>query len=1127
MLQTSTGSINQFLQNKSNRNTFSHTIKYTSSKDKKSFFNNSAINKSKEMISPKIELVKDNRLLTSYNERLSNKSKSKIFQSIDNTINRSTDSFPRIILTKRGIRQFSNSTFDTSNYLRDYQKTETNVIRRARSGYYVTQANEEKKDRYNSGNNSYRINSNRKIIQGSSSLPLFHDKLYDRYGTDKKEKGENARYSRRNIRNIKIDYNKSIKIENKNELNIKHILKNSSFNAESNNYSRKNRSIINYNTPINDSKKRLTLDNKNIYTHYISTSTNEKSDKSNKNKDNHIYFQKTDIKIKKEEMREEHKRFNLSNKNINSNLYEDSSQIKKVSVQTPKNNYKKIEESSLINKMRILNNKSNHILYESINLKKENQIGTQKPNQIKIKIINSYQNKSIKNIENFKEPKKITKIEKINKIDEIKDIRDKVMNTINKKSSNNLIKEPLDSDKPKAISDKKMNNNNFLVVKKNSSDNITSHNKQLKNFERRNLDINIDKNNNENIILKNYIKRAIKNNIPSSNNKESNHKINNEEKKEKKEKEISLPRNIRNNIPKFNSEENKINQKTKTKILDKMKAKDNKINNKKIILEICKASEVTFKGNKINKEIQQNNTNNSNIIIIINNPEQKKIKTLVQSPINNIDTNNNLNNSPIIKNDKSGDKKENENNNVDKNNNINQNKDAKNKLINKRKIKTTTKIKRKPLKNINIIKTENKNIIINNLNENKINEEIPQNIINGNKNDSITNILKITKKENLNSIINKNTNIRYKDYEQMEKEKNINIKDNKIESDKKEKIKEESDKLTLNDINNEIILQKENNINQKDNIIENINDFIKENSNNNIKDSNSIPEIQKYESQAQQQPQPQKKDSEEKTGEKLTNNQKKEQEEKEEKIIDSQRDEEDEDDFPKDSIEKPNNSDLEEPPQSKKDSSSQLKDGEIPKDQDEHLPNPSSLSKNEINAFANFNNSLTKKEPENSLSNHLSQEKKPDLNNADMVTEEIQEIKPVIQHNIERKRPVFTLPPDKKRSISQGRPFHLINKYYDESFILEDDEEERFKNYIYNNDDSRSDAKSNNTLNSRDKIDIRSNSNKKFDNISEENKNEEKKEKDNKEEKDEIDNINNEINNDDNDKIEEKNENIQ
>ena len=184
MLQTSTGSINQFLQNKSNRNTFSHTIKYTSSKDKKSFFNNSAINKSKEMISPKIELVKDNRLLTSYNERLSNKSKSKIFQSIDNTINRSTDSFPRIILTKIWIRQFSNSTFDTSNYLRDYQKTETNVIRRARSGYYVTQANEEKKDRYNSGNNSYRINSNRKIIQGSSSLPLFHDKLYDRYGKE-------------------------------------------------------------------------------------------------------------------------------------------------------------------------------------------------------------------------------------------------------------------------------------------------------------------------------------------------------------------------------------------------------------------------------------------------------------------------------------------------------------------------------------------------------------------------------------------------------------------------------------------------------------------------------------------------------------------------------------------------------------------------------------------------------------------------------------------------------------------------------------------------------------------------------------------------------------------------------
>ena len=71
--------------------------------------------------------------------------------------------------------------------------------------------------------------------------------------------------------------------------------------------------------------------------------------------------------------------------------------------------------------------------------------------------------------------------------------------------------------------------------------------------------------------------------------------------------------------------------------------------------------------------------------------------------------------------------------------------------------------------------------------------------------------------------------------------------------------------------------------------------------------------------------------------------------------------------------------------------------------------------------------------------------------------EENYEIKPAIQYNIERKRPVFTLPNNQKRSISQEKPFHIINKYYDDNFILEDDEEIFFKNYyLYNDEDSRS-----------------------------------------------------------------------
>ena len=53
---------------------------------------------------------------------------------------------------------------------------------------------------------------------------------------------------------------------------------------------------------------------------------------------------------------------------------------------------------------------------------------------------------------------------------------------------------------------------------------------------------------------------------------------------------------------------------------------------------------------------------------------------------------------------------------------------------------------------------------------------------------------------------------------------------------------------------------------------------------------------------------------------------------------------------------------------------------------------------------------------------------------------------------------MFTLPSDKKSSTSQGKPFHLIQKYYDENFILEDDEEEGFKQYIFNNENSRDES---------------------------------------------------------------------
>ena len=53
--------------------------------------------------------------------------------------------------------------------------------------------------------------------------------------------------------------------------------------------------------------------------------------------------------------------------------------------------------------------------------------------------------------------------------------------------------------------------------------------------------------------------------------------------------------------------------------------------------------------------------------------------------------------------------------------------------------------------------------------------------------------------------------------------------------------------------------------------------------------------------------------------------------------------------------------------------------------------------------------------------------------------------KPAFQYKVERRRPVYAVPPSKKRSFSQGKPFTLINKYYDENYILEDDNEESLK----------------------------------------------------------------------------------
>ena len=67
----------------------------------------------------------------------------------------------------------------------------------------------------------------------------------------------------------------------------------------------------------------------------------------------------------------------------------------------------------------------------------------------------------------------------------------------------------------------------------------------------------------------------------------------------------------------------------------------------------------------------------------------------------------------------------------------------------------------------------------------------------------------------------------------------------------------------------------------------------------------------------------------------------------------------------------------------------------------------------------------------------------------------------VVLHQTKKRRPLFKIPPSKKRSVSQGKSLNFINKYYDENFIMEEDNEEEnlledkkninTNNYIVNN----------------------------------------------------------------------------
>jgi hypothetical protein len=58
------------------------------------------------------------------------------------------------------------------------------------------------------------------------------------------------------------------------------------------------------------------------------------------------------------------------------------------------------------------------------------------------------------------------------------------------------------------------------------------------------------------------------------------------------------------------------------------------------------------------------------------------------------------------------------------------------------------------------------------------------------------------------------------------------------------------------------------------------------------------------------------------------------------------------------------------------------------------------------------------------------------INNNDDTIMTVQPQKP------KKRRPVYKIPPSKKRAVSHGKSLNFIHKYYDENFILEEDNED-------------------------------------------------------------------------------------
>ena len=96
-------------------------------------------------------------------------------------------------------------------------------------------------------------------------------------------------------------------------------------------------------------------------------------------------------------------------------------------------------------------------------------------------------------------------------------------------------------------------------------------------------------------------------------------------------------------------------------------------------------------------------------------------------------------------------------------------------------------------------------------------------------------------------------------------------------------------------------------------------------------------------------------------------------------------------------------------------------------------PNYANINTNNLNINNNNINNIQQKRQQKII--NIIKEVKNDVNGEN-------NIKVIGLQQPKKKRPVFKIPPSKKRAISLGKPLTFIHKYYDENFILEEDNED-------------------------------------------------------------------------------------